>query len=152
MKTSIRQLELAICIAMVLLAALVFWQGWQMPEGAGGRLGPGSIPVVLAALLAPTALLIFMGRYRTPERAEDATRLGNRPIIVSILAVLGAGLLFERAGFIVSAGAFLFILLWMLSQLGWWRSGLAALVTVIVAKFVFDGVLGVMLPPLPFSF
>jgi Tripartite tricarboxylate transporter TctB family len=152
MKTSVRRLELAVSVAMFLLAAFVIWQAWQMPGGVRGMLGPGSVPLALAALLAPTAVITFARGYRAPEQPEDATRLGNRPIAVSILAVLGAGLLFERVGFIISTGAFLFVLLWMLSQLGWWRSALAALATVVVAKFVFDDLLGVVLPPLPFSF
>ena len=152
MKTSVRRLELAVSLAMFLLAAFMIWQAWQMPGGMRGMLGPGSLPLALAALLAPTAVIIFVGRYRAPEQTEEETELGNQPIVVSILAVLGAGLLFERVGFIISMGAFLFVLLWMLSKLGWWRSGLAAMVTVIVAKFLFDDVLGVTLPPLPFSF
>jgi hypothetical protein len=151
MKTSVRRLELAVSVAMFLLAVFMIWQAWQMPGGMRGMLGPGSLPLALAALLAPTAVIIFVGRYRATEQPEE-TELGNRPIVISILAVLGAGLLFERVGFIISLGAFLFILLWMLSRLGWWRSALAAIVTVIVAKFIFDDLLGVTLPPLPFSF
>lgn len=152
MKTSVRRLEFAVLIAMFLLAAFVIWQAWGMPGGARGMLGPGSVPLALGALLAPTAVIIFVRSYRAPEQPEDATQLGNRPIAVSIVAVLAAGLLFERVGFIIATGAFLFVLLWMLSRLGWWRSALAAVATVVVAKFIFDDLLGVVLPPLPFSF
>ena len=45
MKTSVRRLELAVCIAMFALAAFVIWQAWQMPGGARGMLGPGSVPI-----------------------------------------------------------------------------------------------------------
>jgi len=67
-----------------------------------------------------------------------------------IALIIVAGLLFERVGFIVTSTLFLFVMLASLSPLGWWRSLLAAVAASIATSYIFQNLLGVTLPPLPF--
>jgi hypothetical protein len=76
--------------------------------------------------------------------------LGNRHVALTVALIVVAGLLFERAGFLITSVLFLFVMLIALSPLGWWRSLLAAVAASIATSYIFQNLLGVGLPPLPF--
>jgi len=139
MNTTGRRLELAVMACLLLLAVFAFWQAALMPSGTLSLPGPGMLPMALGALLALSVLALF------------ALRLGSRQIGVCVLALLAAGLLFERAGFVVTGALFLWVLLWMLSPLGWWRSSIAGVAAALVTDYLFKDLLGVSLPSFPWT-
>jgi hypothetical protein len=53
---------------------------------------------------------------------------------------------------LITCTLFLFVLLWTLSPLGWWRSLIAAVAGAAAARFIFQNLLNVVLPALPFAF
>src|SRR5687768_12955470 len=120
-----------------------------MPQGTAALPGPGMLPLGLGLLIAACSITLIVVGRATPD---EPVAVGNRQVACALLAVLAAGLLWERAGFLITATLFLFVLLWMLSPLGWWRSLLAAAAGAAVARFAFQNLLNVVLPPLPFAY
>jgi hypothetical protein len=119
-----------------------------MPQGTPALPGPGMLPLGLGVLMALCAVILLVAR----TSADEPVKLGNREVVCALLAVLAAGMLWERAGFLITATLFLFALLWMLSPLGWWRSLIAAAAGAAAARYLFQNLLNVVLPPLPFAY
>ncbi|MGH8741852.1 MAG: tripartite tricarboxylate transporter TctB family protein [Burkholderiales bacterium] len=148
MGTPLRRLEAGVAVALLLLGAFAIWEGARMPQGSAALPGPGMLPVALGVLLALCAVALMVRSGAGAERVA----IGHRHIAMGLLAVLGAGLLWERAGFLVTSTLFLFALLWSLSPLGWWRSLIAAVVATVAVRYFFQNLLNVVLPSLPFAF
>jgi putative tricarboxylic transport membrane protein len=154
-----RRLSIAIDVALFLLAAGMAWGAARMPSGTVSMPGPGLVPLTLAAMLAITSLVHMISSIRAgsepaasarEERAEGSTRR----ITIMLAAIAASGLLLERIGYLPTAALFLFVLLWSLSDMGWWRSALAAMAGAWVSLLFFRDVLAVALPgatfPWPF--
>ena len=148
MGTSLRRLELGVGVALLNLGVFAAWEAVRMPQGTPALPGPGMLPLGLGVLMAVCALVLIVVR----TSAEEPVKLGNREVVCALLAVLAAGMLWERAGFLITATLFLSALLWILSPLGWWRSIIAAAAAAAVARYLFQNLLNVVLPPLPFLY
>jgi hypothetical protein len=145
-----RRLEIAVAIALLLLGAFAAFEATKMPFGTAALPGPAMMPLALGILLILTSATLVALQIRSPV-AIEMVPLGNRHVALAVVAIVAAGLVFERAGFLITSTAFLFAMLVALSSLGWWRSLLAAIAASIAAQLFFDKLLGVMLPPLPFT-
>jgi putative tricarboxylic transport membrane protein len=150
MIVSFRRLEIAVSIALLLLGACWTFEAARMPFGTAAVPGPAMMPLALGILLMLTSATLIVLELRSPVEVETVP-FGNRHIATAVAAVLVAGLVFERAGFLITSTLFLFALLVTLSTLGWWRSLLASVAASIAALWFFDRLLGVVLPPLPFT-
>jgi hypothetical protein len=142
-------LELGVGLSLLLVGLFAAWEAVRMPQGTAALPGPGVLPLGLGALIAVCSLAFVIAGRTSPD---EAAALGSRHVACALLAVLAAGLLWERAGFLITATVFLYVLLWVLSPLGWWRSLLAAAAAAAVARFVFQNLLNVVLPSLPFAY
>lgn len=149
--TSLRRLEVGVGVALLLLGVFAAWEGARMPQGTAGLPGPGVMPVALGVVLALCSVALMTMSARATAAGEPVA-IGHRRITGAVLALFVAGLLWERAGFLVTSSLFLFVLLWTLSTLGWWRSLVAAVLGAVAARFVFQHLLDVRLPPLPFAY
>jgi hypothetical protein len=152
LRTTLTRLERGISVALFVLATFVVWQSAGMPSGTASLPGPGMLPIALGVLLALSALALLLLSWRSEASHAEAVKLGNRPIAVAFLALVSAGLLFERLGSLLTGTLFLFVLLWTLSALGWWRSLVAGFAAALVMNLAFLHVLGVSLPSYPWSF
>lgn len=151
MNTTQARLERGISIALFVLALIVLWQSARMPGGTLRLPGPGMLPMAIGVLLALSSLALIVMSFRPgPDQAEAVT-LANRRIAAAFLAVVVAGLLFERLGFLLTGGLFLFAMLRLLSALGWWRSAAAGFAAALVLDLGFQHVLGVGLPRFPWT-
>ena len=149
--TSLRRLEIGVGVALLLLGVFAAWEGARMPQGSAGLPGPGVMPVALGVVLALCSVALVTISARETAAGEPVA-IGHRRITAAVFALFAAGLLWERAGFLVTSSLFLFVLLWALSTLGWWRSLVAAVLGAVAARFVFQNVLDVVLPALPFAY
>lgn len=136
-------------MALLLLGIFAIWEAARMPFGTPGLPGPAMMPMALGVLIAVSSagLIVWRLKVRPPD---DVIAIGHRRITLAVTAILAAGFLFERAGFLVTSTLLLFVLLWSLSPLGWWRSLLAAGAASIAARYLFQNLLNVALPPFPF--
>jgi len=146
---SLRRLEIAVAVSLLLLGAFATWGAAEMPFGTAAMPGPGMMPMALGLLLMLSAAGLIVLELRAPA-TDAAVVLGNRHVALGIALIIVAGLLFERVGFIVTSTLFLFVMLASLSPLGWWRSLLVAVAASIATSYIFQNLLGVTLPPLPF--
>jgi hypothetical protein len=118
------------------------------------------VPLTLAVLLAVTALghiaqIILFGSGASEPDVPVSKNVGAdspRLIAIMLAAVVAAGLLFEPAGYLVTAALFVFVMLMALSSLGWWRAALASIAGAWVSLLIFRDLLSVTLPSglLPF--
>jgi putative tricarboxylic transport membrane protein len=147
---SLRRLQIAVAVSLVLLGAFATWEATGMPFGTAAMPGPAMLPMALGVLLMLAAAGLIVLELKSP--VTDATVvLGNRRVALAVAAIVVAGLLFEPAGFLITSTLFLFVMLVELSALGWWRSLLAAVAASIATGYLFQNLLGVVLPPLPFA-
>jgi putative tricarboxylic transport membrane protein len=78
---------------------------------------------------------------------------GHGDIALTLIALVVLALIFEPAGYVISATLFMFVLLRAFAGLGWMRASVSALTIALVTYYMFVKVLGVSLPggllPLP---
>lgn len=150
MTTSFKRLEAAVAAALLLLGLFAIWQALGMPMGTAAMPGPGVMPISLGILLAVSALVLIAWGDRTGPSADARVVVGHRFVTLGIAATAAAGVLFERVGFLITSTLLLFVLLRSLSALGTWRSLLAAVIASVIARLLFQNLLDVALPPIPF--
>jgi putative tricarboxylic transport membrane protein len=141
-----RRGETVAAAALLVFAVAIVWGAVLMPPGTVGAPGPGFFPRALGALLALVSVGLLVRAYRLDPIGDEVVALGHRHITLTFAALVGLGLLFEYAGYVLSATLFMLVLLRAFSTLGWIRSALAAAATAVVTYYLFVNVLGVMLP------
>jgi len=148
-RVEVRKIELALAVAFLILGVLIAMASARMPMGTPSLPGPGFLPLILGALIAGTAALIGVRSLRARDSGEPV-QFGHVYIAVTVAALIAAGLAFERIGFVPTVAAFMFVMLAIISPLGWWRSAVAAAVVTVACYLFFGVVLGIRLPPMPF--
>ena len=114
---SFRSLEIAVAMALVALGAFATFEATKMPFGTLAMPGPAMMPIALGVLLMLCSAGLILLELRKPA-AIAFVPLGNRHVAVAVVAIIVAGLAFERAGFVITATLFLFVLLVALSTAG----------------------------------
>ena len=150
MTVSLRRFEIAVAVSLLLLGAFATWEATKMPFGTAALPGPAMMPLALGIMLMLCSAALAVVELKSPATPTPVT-LGNRHIALAVAAIVVAGIVFERVGFLLTSTAFLFAILVTVSTLGWWRSLLAAIAASLAAQFLFQRLLGVTLPALPFA-
>lgn len=150
MQINSRRGDLALAIFLLALAAFFLWGALRMPAGTFAVPGPGIMPTILSALLAVTALGLFI-KTLIGGRSEPGVSVvfGVVPVAIIFAALTGVALAFERAGALVTLSVFMFVMLRAFSRHGTLRSALVAVGIVLISVWFFVGALGVNLPRFP---
>ena len=137
-------------LALFAVGALWILEAQRMPPGEFSVPGPGFFPTLLATCLclATVGLGIQAWRGRT---AGPPVQVGHRHIWATLAAVLALAFVFERVGFVCSMTLFVGFLLRVLSPLRWFLLIPAAIAAAGAAYFFFETLLGLRLPPTPWS-
>ena len=143
---TMRRGETAAAVALLLFACAILWGSVLMPSGTVGAPGPGFFPRALGSLLALVSVGLLVRSLRLDPAVDEVVALGHRHIALTLVALVGLGLMLEYAGYVLSATLFMLVLLRAFSTLGWTRSMLAAGATALVSYFLFVHLLSVMLP------
>lgn len=150
-----RRMVIAIDLMLLLLAAAMVWAAARMPSGTVSMPGPGLVPLTLGVLLAVTSLAHLVSSLLSSASAdaveEEQAEGSSWRIAITLGALLASALLFEPLGYVATASLFLTVMLWTLSELGPWRSALAAVASAWVSFVLFRDLLGVALPQAPFA-
>ena len=136
-------------MALALLASGVFfvWQAALLPFGRVGLPGPGFFPFALGIVLTLFALAILHGALRSGEAIDEAIFLGHRDVVLTLAALAGLALAFERIGAYVALGLFTAVLLLLVARAALWRVLLGASLGMVAVWLFFGVALGVRLPP-----
>ena len=136
-------------MAVALLASGLFfvWQAALLPFGRVGLPGPGFFPFVLGIILGLFALAIVYSALRSDEGNGEAIFLGHRDVVITLAALAGLALAFERIGAYAALGLFTAALLLLVARSALWRVLLGASLGMVAVWLFFGMALGVRLPP-----
>jgi putative tricarboxylic transport membrane protein len=144
------RLEAIVAGCLVALGVMAFWGALQMPVGSPSMPGAGFFPRVLSLALVGVGVIILVRRHMLTRSGDPdgATPVpfGHRHIVVAFLATCAAAALFEPAGFLITSVLYLFVMLRMLSPLGWLSSIAAAVIAAVASHLFFVELLRVPLP------
>lgn len=147
MQVNSRNGDVAVAILLLGLAAFFLWGAWQMPAGTFSVPGPGIVPTILGALLGVTALVLLIKTLiASAPGAGLPVSFGVARVAIVFAALTAVAIAFERAGFLATLSAFLFVMLRVFSRLGTLRSVLVAVGIALAAGWFFGSLLGVNLP------
>jgi len=148
--TSLRPGERLFALLMVVFAALVFWQSYEI-SGFTGLTTGGVMPMFASGVMVATSIFILSRTLSKPRNADGslaglAAFLFPLRVVLFVLAVLGYVVAIPVIGFLPASAVFLFVAIWRL-----WKAGIlrAALVTggAVAAIYVlFRVVFQVVLP------
>lgn len=129
-----------ICMAVLaVVIGLAVFQSFELGIGDLRNPGPGLWPMFISVItLALTVVLLIMGAAwaETPER-------GRRWVLGSIAALVVYSLLLPLFGFVIATIPLAFYFTKVIGGAGWITSTVTAIVSPIVAFYLFDELLGV---------
>lgn len=110
--------------------------------------GAGAVPMATTFVMLISALIVTLRTARRPRVTGETLGKDILPgmVIVFIGFLIGFGLLLDPLGFVLTAALFLGVGIKVLSQWGWGRTLVIALVSLLVIWLVFRIVFTVLLP------
>jgi hypothetical protein len=147
--------DLAIGLVFAAIAIYVMAVAWHMPQRTVAVPGPGFFPFWAGVLLAAIGLVIAARSLRIVrggahgDDGDGTVTVGSGNIAFAIAALAGCAFLFERIGFVPTAGLFLFAMFWRLSTLSPAVSFAVAFAAAFAVDLFFRSFLGLYLPPNP---
>ena len=105
------RLEIAVAVSLLLLGAFAAWEAARMPFGTRRLPGPGMMPMALGVLLMLSLAGLVVLELKAPADGGRRDPLGHRHVALDGGARSWRGLLFERAGFLITSTLFLFVML-----------------------------------------
>jgi hypothetical protein len=137
--------EAVLALALVGTGLFFAWQASYLDFGRVGLPGPGFFPFALGIALASIALAVL---YARPQAGDEVERvfLGHRNVLVTLAALAGAALAFERLGAYVTLGVFAAAMLLLVARTSLWRALLGAALGMVAVWLFFGIALGVRLP------
>jgi hypothetical protein len=127
--------------------AFFAWQALTLDIGGIASPGPGFVPLLLGAFIILSAALIGINCCRSGE--HEAVELGHRDVLVTITALLGVPLIFERLGAYISLALFATAILVLIGRISLLRAIPAAILGLAACWWFFHLLLGVQLPAGP---
>jgi putative tricarboxylic transport membrane protein len=119
-----------------------------------GDTGPqeGFYPFLIGLILTGLSLVIMANAFRVkegePEKAQPQSKEGVTRLraFLYVGLVILYGLVFEKAGFVLSSGVFLFVVLKYVERQSWKITISVGIISVVVSHILFAYLLGVPLP------
>jgi putative tricarboxylic transport membrane protein len=143
---SVRLAEAIGGVALLAAGLFFMWQATLLPFGQVGLPGPGFFPFVLGIALGLLALAILHSVWRSAAPSVEAVFFGHRDVLLTLLALAGVALAFERIGAYAALGTFAAFLLLVVARSALWRVLLGASLGMVGVWLFFGMALGVRLP------
>ena len=135
---------------LIALAAFVIWENRGYPLGSLSAPGPGSVPLMLAVILAALGLLIVLRGSSSPLLNSIDWSESKRGIVL-LLACGVATFALERIGYRLTMIALLVFILGVVERKKPLAIGLVAFGFAFVSYFLFATLLKVQLPRSPWG-
>jgi putative tricarboxylic transport membrane protein len=123
------------------------WQAAQLDLGNIDLPGPGFFPLCLGTIIVVLSAIIGIGHWRSSE--GEAVELGQRDVVVVIMALLVVPLVFESLGAYITLGLFGTTLLVLIARLPPLLAVMATGVGLAACWYFFQVLLGLQLPTGP---
>ncbi|MCA0941719.1 tripartite tricarboxylate transporter TctB family protein [Yangia mangrovi] len=139
--------ELVFGAVMVIASLVLLWNAYGI-SGFEALSAPGSVPMATTAVMAVTALVIFLRDLRLPRVAGEtvAKDILPGPVLVIALMLVAYGVLLKPLGFLPTSALFLIAALKMLARRGWlWTIGVS-LGSLLLIWIIFRIVFTVLMP------
>jgi putative tricarboxylic transport membrane protein len=134
----------AVLVFIISALYVRFGTTFQPPFFRSEALGPATFPLMIGGMMLVLSTVLFVQSFRAPPR-PPAVWAGISGALALWAILLGYALLFDRAGFILSTGAFLLGGLLLLGVRPWWKALLYAVLFTGATWYVFS-ILDVRLP------
>lgn len=145
-----RRFEIGAAIVLEAFALLGLFVGRSLPFGSVARPGPGLFPLTLLVLLAiGGAVLLGTALASPPAPGGPLVFRWKKPALVLAVLLLYAAVL-ERIGFVPATVLVVVVLLRIVEGLGWVATLVSAILVALSVYYLFH-VLGVRLPPAPWT-
>ncbi|RVU36668.1 tripartite tricarboxylate transporter TctB family protein [Hwanghaeella grinnelliae] len=148
--TPLRPGERLFALLLVLFAALVFWQSYEI-SGFKGLTTGGVMPMFASGVMVATSIFLLSRTLAKPQNGDGslaglAAFLFPLRVVLFALAVLGYVISIPVIGFLPASAVFLFVAIWRLWKTGVLRAGFVTVVAVGAIHVLFRIVFQVVLP------
>lgn len=137
--------EIGVAVGLLAVSLYLIVTALRMPLGTAVMPGPGVMPLAIGLALGFTAAALLIVALRGAGKAA-VVPMGGRHILVAVLGLVWVSLFFERLGFLLCLGAFIFALTKEFSRGGWLKPLIFAVLAVAWAYWFFVRILNVGLP------
>jgi hypothetical protein len=134
---------------LALIGLLFAWQASLLDLGGVGLPGPGFFPLVLALLLVVFSVAIGIGCRRASSE-DRQIEFGHPHVLIALAALLAVPLLFEPLGAYITLGLLVVVLLVFIARVSPVLAVVSCVLGMAACWYLFEGLLGVRLPPGPF--
>jgi len=143
--TSSKNGEIGVAAGLLAVSLFLIVTDIRMPLGTAVLPGPGVMPLAIGLALGVTAVALLFAVMKSPRKTA-IVQMGSRHILVAFLGLVWISLFFERLGFLLCLGVFLFFLTREFSRQGWIKPLVFAVLAVAWAYWFFVRILNVSLP------
>jgi len=134
-------------LAIIAVAAFAYWLGRSLPSGAGGGMGPGTLPKGLAVLLgALGALLVANSIF---EKGTRLTRWSIRGPLFILGAIVVFGLAVRPLGLVVAGPLAILVSALASNEVRWGETILFGVLMTAFCIGLFKFALGLPIPLAP---
>jgi putative tricarboxylic transport membrane protein len=139
-------------IVLLVLGTAIFWNSLTLPTGTFRTPGGGLFPLIASILLIGLSTLLTLQAFLSKGGKEVAPtpffpeKGAPRRILLGFAGLVGYRYLLPVVGFAPSTGIFILFLIKFLGGYGWKASIFSALVTAVIAYYLFQVWLKIPMP------
>jgi putative tricarboxylic transport membrane protein len=134
-------------LAVIGVAILAFWLGFDLPSGTLGGMGPGMLPKALAVLLGVLGLVLLVGSFT--NIGERMQRWSIRGPIFLFGAMILFGLAVRPLGLVVAGPLAMLVGAFASDEVRWVETIVSAVLTTAFCVGLFKFALGLPIPLAP---
>jgi putative tricarboxylic transport membrane protein len=134
-------------LVIIAIAAFAFWQGWELPMGTFGGMGPGMLPRGLAVLLAALGALLCLDAAL--EGGERLARWSLRGPLFVLGAIVAFGATVRPLGLLVAGPIAIVVSAFASAEVRWSETLIVGAVMTAFCIGLFKFALGLPIPLAP---
>jgi putative tricarboxylic transport membrane protein len=134
-------------LVIIAVAVFAFWQGWELPLGTFGGMGPGMLPRGLAVLLAALGALLCLDAVL--EGGERLERWSLRGPLFVLGAVVAFGYAVRPLGLVIAGPLAIVISAFASDEVRWGETLVVGAIMTVFCIGLFKFALGLPIPLAP---
>jgi putative tricarboxylic transport membrane protein len=134
-------------LTIIAVAVFAFWQGWELPMGTFGGMGPGMLPRGLAVLLAGLGAMLCLDAAL--EGSPRLDRWSLRGPLFVLGAVVAFGMAVRPLGLVIAGPLAIVISAFASSEVRWAETLVVGGIMTVFCIALFKFALGLPIPLAP---